>query len=99
MCNRWLLFRFDSLGAITVLIVTVGSLFVGAQAGLAGIIVTQVRFLDSVVARVIGFIYSFNNPVQAQQYVRSLYWGLRSWTELEQSCELAYLPAWSFIFP
>ncbi|QRV83260.1 ABC transporter [Ceratobasidium sp. AG-Ba] len=62
MCNRWLLFRFDSLGAISVLIATAGSLAGGAKAGLAGIVI-----------------------VQAQQYVRGLYWGLRFWTELEQS--------------
>ncbi|KAG9088490.1 hypothetical protein FS749_002131 [Ceratobasidium sp. UAMH 11750] len=64
MCNRWLLVRFDSLGAISVLVATTGSLVVGANAGLTGIVV-----------------------VQAQQYVRSLYWGLRYWTELEQSRE------------
>ncbi|KAF8598207.1 hypothetical protein BDV93DRAFT_498959 [Ceratobasidium sp. AG-I] len=62
MCNRWLLFRFDSLGALSVLIATAGSLIGGADAGLAGIVI-----------------------VQAQQYVRGLYWGLRYWTELEQS--------------
>ncbi|KAG9119646.1 hypothetical protein FRC07_005246, partial [Ceratobasidium sp. 392] len=62
MCNRWLLFRFDSLGAVSVLIATTGSLLGGAEAGLAGIVI-----------------------VQAQQYVRGLYWGLRFWTELEQS--------------
>ncbi|KAG9076857.1 hypothetical protein FS749_011320, partial [Ceratobasidium sp. UAMH 11750] len=62
MCTRWLLFRFDSLGAISVLIATAGSLLGGASAGLAGIVI-----------------------VQAQQYVRGLYWGLRFWTELEQS--------------
>ncbi|KAG8768254.1 hypothetical protein FRC12_005683 [Ceratobasidium sp. 428] len=62
MCNRWLLFRFDSLGAVSVLIATTGSLLGGAKAGLAGIVI-----------------------VQAQQYVRGLYWGLRFWTELEQS--------------
>ncbi|KAG8737214.1 hypothetical protein FRC10_008460 [Ceratobasidium sp. 414] len=73
MCNRWLLVRFDSLGALSVLVATTGSLAVGANAGLIGIVV-----------------------VQAQQYVRSemtptkwlalqLYWGLRYWTELEQS--------------
>ncbi|KAJ1301639.1 hypothetical protein OPQ81_008884 [Rhizoctonia solani] len=62
MCNRWLLFRFDSLGALSVLIATAGSLVGGASAGLAGIVI-----------------------VQAQAYVRGLYWGLRFWTELEQS--------------
>ncbi|CAE6476012.1 unnamed protein product [Rhizoctonia solani] len=62
MCNRWLLFRFDSLGALSVLIATAGSLLGGASAGLAGIVI-----------------------VQAQAYVRGLYWGLRFWTELEQS--------------
>ncbi|CAE6437640.1 unnamed protein product [Rhizoctonia solani] len=62
MCNRWLLFRFDSLGAFSVLIATAGSLVGGASAGLAGIVI-----------------------VQAQAYVRGLYWGLRFWTELEQS--------------
>ncbi|KAG8738112.1 hypothetical protein FRC10_007279 [Ceratobasidium sp. 414] len=62
MCNRWLLFRFDSLGAVSVLIATTGTLLGGAGAGLAGIVI-----------------------VQAQQYVRGLYWGLRFWTELEQS--------------
>ncbi|KAG8717175.1 hypothetical protein FRC09_014648 [Ceratobasidium sp. 395] len=62
MCNRWLLVRFDSLGAFSVLVATTGSLAVGASAALTGIVV-----------------------VQAQQYVRSLYWGLRYWTELEQS--------------
>ncbi|QRW04429.1 ABC transporter [Ceratobasidium sp. AG-Ba] len=62
MCNRWLLVRFDSLGALSVLIATTGSLMSGASAGLTGIVV-----------------------VQAQQFVRSLYWGLRYWTELEQS--------------
>ncbi|CAE6413166.1 unnamed protein product [Rhizoctonia solani] len=62
MCNRWLLFRFDSLGALSVLIATAGSLMGGASAGLAGIVI-----------------------VQAQAYVRGLYWGLRFWTELEQS--------------
>ncbi|KAG9082444.1 hypothetical protein FRC06_005068 [Ceratobasidium sp. 370] len=62
MCNRWLLFRFDSLGAFSVLIATAGSLLGGANAGFAGIVI-----------------------VQAQQYVRGLYWGLRFWTELEQS--------------
>ncbi|KAF8601971.1 P-loop containing nucleoside triphosphate hydrolase protein [Ceratobasidium sp. AG-I] len=62
MCNRWLLVRFDTLGAFSVLVATVGSVHGGASAGLTGIVVTQ-----------------------AQQYVRGLYWGLRSWTELEQS--------------
>ncbi|KAF8602913.1 P-loop containing nucleoside triphosphate hydrolase protein [Ceratobasidium sp. AG-I] len=62
MCNRWLLFRFDTLGALSVLIATSGSLMVGASAGLTGIVI-----------------------VQAQQYTGSLYWGLRYWTELEQS--------------
>ncbi|KAH7334355.1 hypothetical protein B0J17DRAFT_770708 [Rhizoctonia solani] len=62
MCNRWLLFRFDSLGALSVLIATAGTLIGGASAGLAGIVI-----------------------VQAQAYVRGLYWGLRFWTELEQS--------------
>ncbi|KEP50340.1 multidrug resistance-associated ABC transporter [Rhizoctonia solani 123E] len=62
MCNRWLLFRFDSLGALSVLIATAGTLVGGASAGLAGIVI-----------------------VQAQAYVRGLYWGLRFWTELEQS--------------
>ncbi|KAG9122467.1 hypothetical protein FRC07_001130 [Ceratobasidium sp. 392] len=62
MCNRWLLLRFDSLGAISVLIATVGSVQGGASAGLTGIVL-----------------------MQAQTFVRSLYWGLRFWTELEQS--------------
>ncbi|CAE6396795.1 unnamed protein product [Rhizoctonia solani] len=62
MCNRWLLFRFDSLGALSVLIATAGTLIGGGSAGLAGIVI-----------------------VQAQAYVRGLYWGLRFWTELEQS--------------
>ncbi|KAG8727460.1 hypothetical protein FRC12_022480, partial [Ceratobasidium sp. 428] len=69
MCNRWLLVRFDSLGALSVLVATTGSLAVGASAALTGIVV-----------------------VQAQQYVRSLYWGLRYWTELEQSQYLELLP-------
>ncbi|CAE6340042.1 unnamed protein product [Rhizoctonia solani] len=62
MCNRWLLLRFDFLGAFSVLIATTGTIMGGASAGLAGIVITQ-----------------------AQQYVRSLYFGLRFWTELEQS--------------
>ncbi|CAE6397156.1 unnamed protein product [Rhizoctonia solani] len=62
MCNRWLLLRFDFLGAFSVLIATAGTIMGGASAGLAGIVITQ-----------------------AQQYVRSLYFGLRFWTELEQS--------------
>jgi len=45
-CNRWLGFRLQLLGAITVLIVTVGALLVGAQAGLVGIVVAQVGLLD-----------------------------------------------------
>ncbi|KAF8603075.1 P-loop containing nucleoside triphosphate hydrolase protein [Ceratobasidium sp. AG-I] len=61
-CNRWLMFRFDTLGAVSVLIATIGSLFAGTSAGLTGVIITQ-----------------------AQQYVYGLYWGLRNWTELEQS--------------
>ncbi|KAG8685634.1 hypothetical protein FRC08_012996, partial [Ceratobasidium sp. 394] len=64
MCNRWLLVRFDTLGAISVLIATVGSVQGGASAGLTGIVVTQ-----------------------AQMFVQGLYWGLRFWTELEQSRE------------
>ncbi|ELU39893.1 multidrug resistance-associated ABC transporter [Rhizoctonia solani AG-1 IA] len=68
MCNRWLLFRFDSLGALSVLIATAGSLLGGASAGLAGIVI-----------------------VQAQAYVRGLYWGLRFWTELEQSREWTHV--------
>ncbi|CAE6495623.1 unnamed protein product, partial [Rhizoctonia solani] len=62
MCNRWLLLRFDFLGAFSILIATIGAIKGGATAGLTGIIFTQ-----------------------AQQYVRSLYFGLRFWTELEQS--------------
>ncbi|KAG9125516.1 hypothetical protein FRC07_007298 [Ceratobasidium sp. 392] len=62
MCNRWLLFRFDSLGAISVLIATIGSVQGGASPGLTGIVL-----------------------IQAQTFVHSLYWGLRFWTELEQS--------------
>ncbi|CAE6492871.1 unnamed protein product [Rhizoctonia solani] len=62
MCNRWLLLRFDFLGAFSILIATIGTIKGGATAGLTGIVITQ-----------------------AQQYVRSLYFGLRFWTELEQS--------------
>ncbi|CAE6439243.1 unnamed protein product [Rhizoctonia solani] len=62
MCNRWLLLRFDFLGAFSILIATMGTIKGGATAGLMGIVITQ-----------------------AQQYVRSLYFGLRFWTELEQS--------------
>ncbi|CAE6455347.1 unnamed protein product, partial [Rhizoctonia solani] len=62
MCNRWLLLRFDFLGAFSILVATVGTIMGGASAGLTGIVITQ-----------------------AQQYVRSLYFGLRFWTELEQS--------------
>ncbi|KAG8739619.1 hypothetical protein FRC10_005390 [Ceratobasidium sp. 414] len=62
MCNRWLLVRFDTLGAISVLIATVGAVQGGASPGLTGIVVTQ-----------------------AQTFVQGLYWGLRFWTELEQS--------------
>ena len=43
MCNRWLLFRFDSLGALSVLIATAGSLIGGADAGLAGIVIVQAQ--------------------------------------------------------
>lgn len=43
MCNRWLLFRFDSLGALSVLIATVGSLLGGATAGLTGIVIMQAQ--------------------------------------------------------
>jgi hypothetical protein len=43
MCNRWLLFRFDSLGALSVLIATAGSLMGGATAGLAGIVIVQAQ--------------------------------------------------------
>ncbi|KAF8594789.1 hypothetical protein BDV93DRAFT_501773 [Ceratobasidium sp. AG-I] len=43
MCNRWLLFRFDSLGALSVLIATVGSLLGGATAGLTGIVIVQAQ--------------------------------------------------------
>ncbi|CAE7143619.1 unnamed protein product [Rhizoctonia solani] len=62
MCNRWLLLRFDFLGAFSILVATIGTIKGGASAGLTGIVITQ-----------------------AQQYVRSLYFGLRFWTELEQS--------------
>ncbi|QRW10315.1 ABC transporter [Ceratobasidium sp. AG-Ba] len=43
MCNRWLLVRFDTLGAISILIATVGSIQAGASAGLTGIVVTQAQ--------------------------------------------------------
>ncbi|KAG8716744.1 hypothetical protein FRC09_015283 [Ceratobasidium sp. 395] len=62
MCNRWLLARFDTLGAVSMLIATVGSVAGGASAGLTGIVMTQ-----------------------AQIFTQGLYWGLRFWTELEQS--------------
>jgi hypothetical protein len=41
MCNQWLYVRFDTLGAFSVLVVTVGSIHGGASAGLTGIVVTQ----------------------------------------------------------
>lgn len=43
MCNRWLLVRFDALGAISVLMATVGAIMGGASAGLAGIVITQAQ--------------------------------------------------------
>ncbi|QRW14151.1 ABC transporter [Ceratobasidium sp. AG-Ba] len=62
MCNRWLLTRFDVLGAFSVLLVTLGAIRAGASAGLMGVVV-----------------------VQAQVFVDNLYWGLRSWIDLEQA--------------
>lgn len=43
MCNRWLLFRFDSLGAFSVLLATAGALIGGASAGLAGVVIVQAQ--------------------------------------------------------
>jgi len=43
MCNRWLLFRFDSLGACVILIATVMSIRSGVSPGLTGIIITQAQ--------------------------------------------------------
>jgi len=62
MCNRWLLFRFNVMGALTILTVTLLCIYTGIGAGLSGIVISQ-----------------------AQLYVLSLYWGLRFYTELEQS--------------
>ncbi|ELU36421.1 hypothetical protein AG1IA_09548 [Rhizoctonia solani AG-1 IA] len=43
MCNRWLLLRFDFLGAFSILIATIGAIKGGATAGLTGIIFTQAQ--------------------------------------------------------
>lgn len=54
MCNRWLLVRFDTLGAFSVLVATVGSIHGGASAGLTGIVITQAQ---QYVRGVSGLIY------------------------------------------
>lgn len=39
------MFRFDSLGAASVLVATIGSLVAGANAGLTGIAIVQAQML------------------------------------------------------
>lgn len=84
MCNRWLVFRFDTLGALSILLATIGSLMAGASAGLAGVVIVQAQ---QYVRGVRVMFSSLGAWHQLNLLVLQLYWSIRFWTDLEQSCE------------
>ncbi|KAG9079916.1 hypothetical protein FRC06_007321, partial [Ceratobasidium sp. 370] len=73
MCNRWLVFRFDVLGGLSILMATIGSLMSGASAGLAGVVIVQaqqfVRGLYMSIRVWTELEQSFNSVERIQEYL------------------------------
>ncbi|QRV91605.1 ABC transporter [Ceratobasidium sp. AG-Ba] len=73
MCNRWLVFRFDTLGALCILAAAVGSLMSGASAGLVGIVIVQAQqFVQALYMSIRVWTeleQSFNSVERIQEYL------------------------------
>ncbi|QRV76775.1 ABC transporter transmembrane region [Ceratobasidium sp. AG-Ba] len=73
MCNRWLVFRFDTLAALCILVTTVGSLMSGASAGLVGIVIVQAQqFVQALYMSIRVWTeleQSFNSVERIQEYL------------------------------